>query len=115
MVTYKQDYLNELTDLLDQPRFDIPRGNGSSLPAYAFQAAARLAGKPYRNMPQAAEDVILAAGLRYDYRRYDSRQTRSRGGSTVSREGVAALVQAVQILLEGYGVDQRMEPETGQG
>lgn len=112
---YKQDYLDILTDLLDQPRFRIPTGNGSSLPAYAFQAAARLAGVPYRNMPEAAELVIQAAGLQYDYSRYDSRQTQSGGGGTVSREGIATLVHAVEILLEVVGVDVENEPETGQG
>lgn len=111
----KQDYLDQLTDLLDQPCFAIPRRNGSSLPAYAFQAAARLARVPYRNMPEAAEKVILTAGLQYDHRTYDLRQTQSGGGGTVSRAGIAALVAAVEILLESDGVDQRSEPETGQG
>lgn len=115
MVMRKQDYLDQLTELLDQPHFVIPPGNGSSLPAYAFQAAARLARVNYQNMPQATEAVILAAGLPYDYGRYDSRRTRSGGGGTVSREGIAALVEAVQVLLELHGVDVRSEPETGQG
>lgn len=115
MMMYKQDYLDLLTGLLDQPRFVIPPGNGSSLPAYAFEAAARLARVPYTNMPHAAEQVILAAGLRYDYDSYDSRRTPSRGGGTVSRDGIAALVTAVQILLELNGVDPHREPETGQG
>ena len=114
MVKHKQDYLNELTDLLDQPRFTIPRGNGSSLPKYAFEAATRLAQVPYRNMPQAAEAVIAAAGLPYKGE-YDSRHTQSKGGSTVTRDGIAALVKAVEVLISTEGVDPSGEPETGQG
>lgn len=114
-VKTKQAYLDELTDLLDQPRFKIPPTNGSSLPAYAFQAATRLAEVAYSNMPRAAEDVILTAGLPYDYKLYDSRHTASGGGSTVSRAGIAALVKAVEYLIEKNGTDVDREPETGQG
>lgn len=114
-VKTKQGYLDELTDLLDQPRFRIPPTNGSSLPAYAFQAAARLAGVTYSNMPQAAEDVILAAGLGYDYESYDSRHTKSRGGGTVSKAGMAALVTAVERLIERNCTDVELTPESGQG
>lgn len=110
----KQDYLNELTDLLDQPRFTIPPNNGSSLPKYAFEAATRLAQVPYRSMPQAAEAVVTAAGFPYR-QAYDSRQSQSGGGSTVTRDGLAALVEAVKALIHTEGVDLRWELETGQG
>lgn len=114
MAKLKQDYLNELTDLLDQPRFTIPKGNGSSLPKHAFEAAARLANVPYRNMPDAARAVITAAGLPY-LQGYDSTHKPSKGGSTVTRAGLAALVKAVLELIYVQGIDPRQEPETGQG
>jgi hypothetical protein len=95
-VPTKQDHLDELADLLGLVRVHVYAG--SSLPAPFFKAAAETAGvSTAGGMPEIAERVILKAGLPWSPA-YDSRHTPSGGGSTVTRAGIAALVQAVQIL-----------------
>ncbi|CAN7171599.1 DUF3883 domain-containing protein [Terrabacter sp. LjRoot27] len=67
------------------------------------------------------EKVIRKAGLPW-YTSYDSRASASGGGSTVARAGMAALVEALRILLpsaaseDSAATPRKGEPkETGQG
>lgn len=93
----KQDVLDEITGLLGMERQSV--GVGLSLPSEVFEEAARQADVPYLSMPDTCEAIVEKAGLRYDARAYDSRQTPSGGGSTVTLEGLKAMKQALEKLL----------------
>ncbi|WFR65842.1 hypothetical protein P9139_11805 [Curtobacterium flaccumfaciens] len=92
----KQDVLDEITDLLGLPRRKVSRG--SSLPSDVFQVAADRVGAAGRSMPARTESIITKAGLAY-HSHFDSRNTASGGGSTVTLEGAQALRDALKILL----------------
>ena len=92
----KQDVLNEITDLLRLPRRKVSRG--SSLPSDVFQIAADRVGAAGGSMPSRTESIITKAGLQY-HPHFDSRDTTSGGGSTVTLEGTQALREALKILL----------------
>jgi len=49
-------------------------------------------------MPDQAERIVTAAGFHYDAAQFDSRHTPSRGGSTVTLEGLRAIRAAVEKL-----------------
>lgn len=92
----KQDLLHTLCDLLGVPR--QPVGRGSSLPSDVFEEAARQAGVPVGSMPEIGERIVTKAGRtwRADY---DSRGTVSGGGSTVTFDGLEAMIEALRQLL----------------
>lgn len=92
----KQDVLDDVTDLLGMPRYQV--GVGSSLPSEVFDAAALRVGVAASSMPDINEAIIVRAGLPY-YHAYDSRASVSGGGSTVTLEGLQALREALRILL----------------
>lgn len=91
----KQDLLNELCDVLGLPR--EPIGVGSSLPSHVFDAAARAAGVPVGSMPDIGEAIAARAGLTWGPE-CDSRGSISRGGSTVTKEGLSVMVKALRLL-----------------
>jgi len=96
-VATKQDYFNELTDLLDLPRVKV--FNGSSLDSSVFrEAAKRTDVSTAGGMPNIAERIIRKAGRPWAPS-FDSRKSPSGGGSTVTRVGLGALVEAMRILL----------------
>ncbi|MFD1505739.1 hypothetical protein FE374_00930 [Georgenia yuyongxinii] len=92
----KQDVIDEIHDLLGMRRQAV--SNGSSLPASMFRIACERLGLPYRNMPDACERIVKRAGLRWNPD-FDSRATRSGGGSTVTLEGAQAMRDALRALL----------------
>lgn len=92
----KQDVLNDITDLLGMPRSRV--SVGSSLPSDVFIEAAKRVGVPATSMPEICEGIILTAGMSYS-RTFDSRDTVSGGGSTVTLEGAKALREALRTLL----------------
>lgn len=94
-VTSKQDLLNDLCEALGLPR--EPIGVGSSPPSRVFEAAARAAGVRVGSMPEIGEAIAARAGLDWGPD-CDSRGSVSGGGSTVTREGLAAMVKAVRLL-----------------
>lgn len=92
----KQDELDLLCDQLGIPRTPVSRG--SSLPSHVFDAVRTRFKLPAGSMPEVAEAAVRAAGLRWSSS-FDSRATISRGGSTVTFEGIVQLNRAVTILL----------------
>jgi hypothetical protein len=92
----KQDVIDEIHDLLGLPRRTVARG--SSLPASMFESASRQLGLPYRSMPDACERIVKRAGIAW-HPHFDSRETTSGGGSTVTLEGVQAMRDALRLLL----------------
>lgn len=91
----KQDVLDQLCDVLGISRVSV--GVGSSIPSEVFAAAARRAGVPKGSMPEICEAVVEKAGMRYSSA-YDSRGSLSGGGSTVTAEGLRAMVTALARL-----------------
>lgn len=51
------------------------------------------------SMPEQAERIVTAAGLPYDRAAFDSRETVSGGGSTVTHDGLRQIRAAVEILV----------------
>ncbi len=73
-------------------------GRGSSIPSRMFTDAARRAGvSAAGTMPERAQRVVEAAGLNWDPT-FDSRETPSGGGSTVTLAGLERLLEALDIL-----------------
>jgi hypothetical protein len=91
----KQDAVNELCDMIGINRLSV--GVGSSLPAALFEALAEFAGVETGPMPVVGKRVAEAAGLTWTSF-CDSRHTPSRGGSTVTLEGLRVLIDAVHQL-----------------
>lgn len=91
----KQDSLDKVCRILGAPRTRI--GEGSSLPAAVFRAAARFADVPSGSMPVVAEAIVTKAGLVWG-EDCDSRDTNSAGGSTVTRAGLALMASALEVL-----------------
>ena len=96
----KQDYQDELCDLLGIDQFDVR--SGSSLLRVLFDHLTLAVGVSNANsMPHCAERVARKLG--YDWHQskdrdctYDSRLTRSKGGSTVTARGMECLVKALR-------------------
>lgn len=92
----KQEVLDEVADLLSVPRQKV--SVGSSLPSEIFEAAASRVGVERGSMPAICEKIVTKAGLSYT-ENFDSRSSRSGGGSTVTLEGLIALRKALSFLL----------------
>jgi serine/threonine-protein kinase HipA len=88
--------LDRLGALLDR-RYEL--GVGSSVPSAVFDDAARRAGVATGGtMPERAQRVVEAAGLPWDAT-FDSRNSPSGGGSTVTLAGLERLIDALEIHL----------------
>lgn len=94
-VRTKQDELDVLTDQLGLPRAQI--GEGSSIPSHVFDEIRNRYALPDGSMPEVAEAAATAAGLPWSPD-FDSRGSRSGGGSTVTFEGMIQLNRAVALL-----------------
>lgn len=94
----KQSVLNDITDLLNIPRFTMPRGGGSSVPKEIFVTAADRFGVGGTSMPTRLVAILQAAGQEH-LSEYDSTETPSGGGSTVSLAGLQALRRALEALV----------------
>ena len=91
----KQDELDVLCDQLGLPREQI--GEGSSIPSHVFDEIRDRYALPHGSMPEVAEAAATAAGLAWSSD-FDSRGSRSGGGSTVTFEGMVQLNRAVATL-----------------
>lgn len=76
-----------------------PVGVGSSLPLHVFDEAARQPGVPGGSMPEIGQRIAAKAGLTWGPD-CDSRGSVSGGGSTVTREELRVLVDALSKLLK---------------
>lgn len=92
----KQDLLDEMCRLLGLPVESV--GVGSSLPSHVFDEAARQSGVIPGSMPEIGEALAAKAGLRWSPD-CDSRGSPSGGGSTVTRDGMRVIVDALGRLL----------------
>ncbi|MFE7223415.1 hypothetical protein ACFU7D_01400 [Nocardioides sp. NPDC057577] len=94
----KESEITAIARLVGIP--DPGLGVGSSVPKALFDGVChRLRIDASGTMPQQAQRIVTAANLRYRSDFFDSRGTPSRGGSTVTLEGLQQLKTAVQILL----------------
>lgn len=76
-------------------------GIGSSVPKPLFDGTCRRFGlDDSGSMPDQAERVVRAAGVPYVRSAFDSRDTTSGGGSTVTLEGLQQLRGAVHRLID---------------
>lgn len=92
----KQELLHEACRLLGIPT--EPVGVGSSLPSHVFDEAARRTGVAGGSMPEVGERIANKAGMPWGPD-CDSRSSLSGGGSTVTREGLSVMVDALRRLL----------------
>lgn len=92
----KQDVLNDITDTLGLPRYLV--SVGSSLPSEVFSVAAGRAGVATGSMPEVCEAIVRKSGRSYSPS-FDSRDTLSGGGSTVTLEGLREMRNALIHLL----------------
>lgn len=75
-------------------------GVGSSIYKALFNGVCdRLGIDASGSMPQQAQRIVTAANLPYRADMFDSRETPSGGGSTVTLEGLQQIRKAVEILL----------------
>lgn len=75
-------------------------GVGSSVPKVLFDAVCRRFGlEVHGTMPAQAERIVKAAGMPYVRSAFDSRESISGGGSTVTLEGLQQIRTAVQRLI----------------
>ncbi len=75
-------------------------GRGSSVPKALFDAiCGRFGLDASGTMPDQAERIVRAAGMPYVRAAFDSRNSASGGGSTVTLEGLQQLRTAVQRLI----------------
>ena len=93
----KQQVLNQLTNILGIAPMSL--GVGSSIPSEFFRTAAAIVGVRQGSMPEICEAIVTKAGMPYDRKLFDSRETESGGGSTVTLEGMQALRSALKIVL----------------
>lgn len=93
----KQQVLNQLTSMLGIAPMSL--GVGSSIPSEFFREAADIVGVPHGSMPEICEALVTRAGMEYDRKLFDSRETESGGGSTVTLQGMQALRRALTVLL----------------
>jgi hypothetical protein len=94
----KQEVIDDICQLLQIPQVILRKGGGSSLPSEVFKAAAVRVGVRYSSMPAACEAIVRRAGMHWEPG-YDSRGSRSGGGSTVTLEGIRAMRAALGRLL----------------
>lgn len=92
----KQEVVNDICDQLAIPR--LPVSTGSSIPSEIFVTAADRLNVPSGSMPEVAEAIVLLAGHVWSSA-YDSRDTLSGGGSTVTLPGLQAVRRALMVLL----------------
>lgn len=92
----KQDLLVKVCRQLGIPT--EPVGVGSSLPSHVFDEAARKTGVAPGSMPEVGERIARKAGLAWGPE-CDSRESISGGGSTVTRDGLSVLAEALAKLL----------------
>lgn len=75
-------------------------GKGSSVYKALFDGiCSRFGLQSGGTMPQQAQRIVTAANLPYNAVHFDSRDTPSLGGSTVTLEGLRQIKKAVQTLL----------------
>ncbi|GAA2170810.1 hypothetical protein GCM10009846_02460 [Agrococcus versicolor] len=75
-------------------------GIGSSVPKALFDGVCeRLGIDASGTMPQQAQRIVTAANLPYEASLFDSRNTPSKGGSTVEIRGLQQIRLAVETLL----------------
>ena len=79
---------------------DPGRGVGSSVPKALFEGVCRRFSLDMSGaMPAQAERIVRAANMPYVRAAFDSRQSPSGGGSTVTLEGLQQIRVAVQRLI----------------
>lgn len=93
----KQDIVNDICDVLAIPRLRV--SVGSSIPSELFATAADRVNVPVGSMPEIGEAIVLSAGHAWSSG-YDSRDTLSGGGSTVTLPGLRAVLRALRELLQ---------------
>jgi hypothetical protein len=94
----KAQMVSEIANLVGIP--DPGAGVGSSVHKALFDGVcARFGIASTGTMPDQAQAIVEAAGLSYDPDEFDSRNTPSGGGSTVTRAGLAKIHEAVVVLL----------------
>jgi hypothetical protein len=101
----KQEMLNRLTQIINVPPMKL--GPGSTIPSALFDALLRVAGLDCNgSMPIRGKCLVEAAGLVWGPS-FDSRHSESGGGSTVTRDGLAAMEKAITILIGRRGKAER--------
>jgi hypothetical protein len=94
----KESEITAIANLVGIP--DPGLGVGSSVPKALFDGiCARFGIDASGTMPQQAQRIVTAANLPYRSDLFDSRETPSQGGSTVTLEGLQRIKEAVLILL----------------
>ncbi|QGQ20750.1 hypothetical protein GC089_18085 [Cellulomonas sp. JZ18] len=94
----KEDELAALARLVGAT--NVRLGVGSSVPKALFDAICSRFGLDASGaMPAQAERIVRAAGMPYVRAAFDSRNSVSGGGSTVTLEGLQQLRTAVQKLI----------------
>ncbi|MBC9226970.1 hypothetical protein GL325_11580 [Aeromicrobium sp. 636] len=93
----KEDLISSIAEVAGIP--DPGAGVGSSVYKSLFVGLCLKFGiDPNGTMPQLAQRIVTAADLPYNARLFDSRLTPSKGGSTVTLEGLRAILEAVRKL-----------------
>ncbi|WP_460629789.1 hypothetical protein [Intrasporangium mesophilum] len=93
----KERLITSIASLANIP--DPGRGVGSSVYKSLFVGVCRRFGLDSNGtMPELAQRIVTAANLPYRADVFDSRLTPSGGGSTVTREGLEAIKEAVEKL-----------------
>lgn len=94
----KEDFVQEVCELLDIPTFHVTVG--SSVPSQFFNEIIEYFDLPMGgSMPERAKRIVEKAGLDWSSD-YDSTQAPSGGGGTVTAKGLDAVHRAVAKLLE---------------
>ena len=94
----KESEIAAIAGLIGIP--DPGRGVGSSVYKELFDGICGRFNIPSGGtMPQQAQRIVTTADLPYNASQFDSRDTPSGGGSTVTLDGLRQMKTAVQILL----------------
>lgn len=94
---YKQDYLNWLCDLAGIERLRL--GRGGSVPKAVFEAFGPVFEDSVNgSMPATAQRMVESVELPWEAH-FDSRNSPSGGGSTVSKDGLKQLLKAAEMVL----------------
>lgn len=94
----KESEITAIAHLVGIP--DPGLGVGSSVPKALFDGVCNRFGiDASGTMPQQAQRIVTAANLPYSSDFFDSRGTRSLGGSTVTLKGLQQIKQAVRALM----------------
>ena len=94
----KEAEITAIANLVGIP--DPGLGIGSSVPKALFDGVcARFGLDASGTMPEQAQRIVTAANVPYRSDYFDSRGTPSMGGSTVTLQGLQAIKESVQILL----------------